>query len=200
MRNYKIIGLTGPTGSGKSALAEYLEKKGFIIISADKIAREVTAPNSVCLKTLAAAFGNQILNDDASLNRKALAKIAFSSKESTCLLNDITHPFIYLKVLKNAKEYIEKGNTNIIYDAPLLFESNGDLMCDYVISVLCSKEKRIKRIMLRDNITEEQVAQRISAQHSDEFYSKSSDYCVSNNSDLESLYLQADKILKALGY
>lgn len=200
MRNYKIIGLTGPTGSGKSAFAEYLEKKGFIIISADKIAREVTAPHSVCLKTLAAAFGNRILNDDASLNRKALAKIAFSSKESTFLLNDITHPFIYLKVLKNAKEYIEKGNTNIIYDAPLLFESNGDLMCDYVISVLCSKEKRIKRIMLRDSITEEQAAQRISAQHSDEFYTKSSDYCVCNNSDLENLYLQADKILKALGY
>lgn len=200
MRNYKIIGLTGPTGSGKSAFAEYLEKKGFIIISADKIAREVTAPHSVCLKTLASAFGNRILNDDASLNRKALAKIAFSSKESTFLLNDITHPFIYLKVLKNAKEYIEKGNTNIIYDAPLLFESNGDLMCDYVISVLCSKEKRIKRIMLRDSITEEQAAQRISAQHSDEFYTKSSDYCVCNNSDLENLYLQADKILKALGY
>lgn len=198
MRNYKIIGLTGPTGSGKSAFAEYFEKKGFKIINADKIARQVTSPNSICLKTLASVFGDDILNPDNSLNRKALASKAFLTKEKTRLLNDITHPFIYLNVLRLAREYINSGNTKIIYDAPLLFESNGDLMCDYVISVLCPMEKRIERIIKRDGITREQALLRINAQKSDDFYRESSDFCVYNDSDLDNLYFQADEILKKL--
>ncbi len=198
MRNYKIIGLTGPTGSGKSEVAKYFEKNGYKIIDADKIAREVTLRGSPCLKTLSAVFGEEILNEDNSLNRKALARIAFSSKENTQLLNDITHPFVYLKVMKIINEYIANGNTKIIYDAPLLFESSGELLCDYVISVLCSREQRIKRIMKRDNISSEQAGLRINAQHSDDFYKNKSDFCIDNNSDLENLYINADKILKEI--
>ncbi|MCH5300852.1 MAG: dephospho-CoA kinase [Ruminococcus sp.] len=195
MRNHKIIGLTGPTGSGKSAVAKYFEENGYKIIDADKIAREVTSKGSPCLKTLTAVFGKEILNEDNSLNRKILARIAFSTKENTQLLNDITHPFVYLKVIKIANEYIANGNTKIIYDAPLLFESNGELLCDYVISVLCSKEQRIKRIMRRDNIPLEQANLRINAQHSDDFYKNKSDFCIDNNSDLENLHVNVQKIL-----
>ncbi len=195
MRNFKIIGLTGPTGSGKSAFADYLQTKGFKIINADKIVREITSPNTVCLKTLCSAFGNEILNADHSLNRKALAKIAFSTKENTQLLNDITHPFVYLQVLKLIREYIENGHTNIVYDAPLLFESNGDIMCDYTLSVLCPVEKRIKRIINRDNLTLEQAQSRINAQHNDDFYIERSDFIIYNNSDLENLCKQADEFL-----
>lgn len=198
MRNYKIIGLTGTTGSGKSALASYFAKKGFKIIDADKIAKAVTAPGSVCLKTLCSAFGGEILKPDGSLNRKALACAAFSSKENTQALNDITHPFVYLGALKTAREYIDGGCTKIIYDAPQLFESNGDLMCDYVISVLCPRDIRLERIIRRDGLTPEQAKQRINAQYSNEFFIKNSDFCVYNNSDLENLYFQADEILKKI--
>lgn len=198
MRNYKIVGLTGPTGSGKSAVAQFFEENGYKIIDADKIAREVTSKGTPCLKTLAAVFGKEILNEDESLNRKSLADIAFSSKKNTQLLNDITHPFVYLKVLKIANEYIAQGNTNIIYDAPLLFESNGELLCDYVISVLCPKELRVKRIMERDNISSEQANLRINAQHSDDFYKNKSDFCIDNNSNLENLYIKSHKILNQI--
>lgn len=198
MRNYKIIGLTGPTGSGKSAVAKFFEENGYKIIDADKIAREVTSKDSPCLKAVAAVFGKEILNDDNSLNRKTLANIAFSAKESTQLLNNITHPFINHKVMQIANEYISMGNTKIIYDAPLLFESNGELLCDYVISVLCSREQRIKRIMERDNISSEQANLRINAQNSDNFYKNKSDFCINNNSNLENLYIKAHKILKEI--
>lgn len=200
MRNFKIIGLTGPTGSGKSAFADYLKQKGFKITDADKIARQVTSPDTVCLKTLCSAFGNEILNSDNSLNRKALAKIAFSTKENTQLLNNITHPFVYLEVLKQIDEYIKSGHTNILYDAPLLFESNGHIMCDYTLSVLCPVEKRIERIIKRDNLTLEQAKSRINAQHKDEFYAKRSDFIVNNNSDLQNLYKQADEFLLKIDY
>ncbi len=198
MRNYKIIGLTGPTGSGKSEAANFFEQNGYKIIDADKIAREVTLKGSPCLKTLTAVFGKEILNKDNTLNRKALASIAFSNKKNTSLLNDITHPFVYLKVMKIANEYISKGNTKIIYDAPLLFESNGELLCDYVISILCSKEKRVERIINRDNISLEQAYLRINTQHSDDFYKNKSDFCIYNNSDLENLYNNARKILNEI--
>lgn len=200
MRNYKIIGLTGPTGSGKSSFANYFQQKGFKIIDADKIARDITTNNKVCIKTLASAFGEDILNADKTLNRKVLATKAFSSKENTQLLNDITHPFVYLEVMKLAKEYIKSGETNLLFDAPLLLESNGDLLCDCVVSVLCPLEIRIKRIISRDNISESQAKERINAQNPDDFYTKSSNFCVNNNSDLKNLYLQADEILEKIGY
>lgn len=198
MRNFKIIGLTGPTGSGKGTVANYLQKKGYKVIDADSIVRQVTSPNTVCLKTLCSAFGNEILNSDNSLNRKALAKIAFSTKENTQLLNDITHPFVYLQVLKLIGEYIENGHTNIVYDAPLLFESNGHIMCDYTLSVLCPVEKRMERIINRDNLTAEQAQSRINAQHNDEYYINRSDYTLNNDNDLQSLYNQIDKVLKKI--
>lgn len=198
MRNFKIIGLTGPTGSGKGTVAKYLQTKGYKVIDADSIVRQVTSPNTVCLKTLCSAFGNEILNSDNSLNRKALAKIAFSTKENTQLLNDITHPFVYLQVLKLIGEYIESGHTNIVYDAPLLFESNGHIMCDYTLSVLCPVEKRMERIINRDNLTAEQAQSRINAQHNDEYYIKRSDYTLNNDKDLQSLYNQIDKVLQKI--
>ena len=198
MRNFKIIGLTGPTGSGKGTVAKYLQTKGYKVIDADSIVRQVTSPNTVCLKTLCSAFGNEILNSDNSLNRKALAKIAFSTKENTQLLNDITHPFVYLHVLKLIGEYIESGHTNIVYDAPLLFESNGHIMCDYTLSVLCPVEKRMERIINRDNLTAEQAQSRINAQHNDEYYINRSDYTLNNDNDLQSLYNQIDKVLQKI--
>lgn len=198
MRNFKIIGLTGPTGSGKGTVAKYLQTKGYKVIDADSIVRQVTSPNTVCLKTLCSAFGNEILNSDNSLNRKALAKIAFSTKENTQLLNDITHPFVYLQVLKLIGEYIESGHTNIVYDAPLLFESNGHIMCDYTLSVLCPVEKRMERIINRDNLTAEQAQSRINAQHNDEYYINRSDYTLNNDNDLQSLYNQIDKVLQKI--
>ncbi len=198
MRKFKIIGLTGPTGSGKTLIAEYFAKKGYTIINADKIARQVTSPHSVCLKTLAGAFGNEIINPDGSLDRKKLASLAFANKEQTQLLNDITHPFVYLEVFKKLRELSQIGVSRFIYDAPQLLESNGDMMCDFVISVICSKQIRIDRIKARDNINSKQALERINVQMPDEYYKKRSDFCIYNDSDLQSLYAKADEVLNII--
>lgn len=196
MRNFKIVGLTGPTGSGKSSLAAYLVKKGFVLIDADLLARKVLEPGSVCLQTLVSAFGKEILNEDQSLRRKKLAAAAFSSQKSTQLLNDITHPFVYLQALKDIKSFLAKGHKYILYDAPLLLESNGDLLCDYVLTVVCPKEERIKRIMRRDSLSPEDALQRIRRQQPDAFYTQNADFVVHNTMDLHHLYRETDRFLR----
>ena len=82
MRNYTIIGLTGPTGSGKSTVSRFFREEGFEIINADELAREVVSKGSVCLKQLSLVFGGDIIDENGELDRRLLASRAFSSKDS----------------------------------------------------------------------------------------------------------------------
>ena len=116
-----IIGLTGPTGSGKSTVAQSLEEAGCVVIDADKIAREVVAPGAPALKELQREFGDAILDDYGNLRRHTLANLAFSSLEKTKRLNEITHPHILRKMKENIEECRQKRKKVVVLDAPLLF-------------------------------------------------------------------------------
>jgi len=118
-----IIGLTGPTGSGKSTVAQSLEEAGCVVIDADKIAREVVAPGAPALKELQREFGDTILDDYGNLRRHTLANLAFSSLEKTKRLNEITHPHILRKMKENIEECRQKRKKVVVLDAPLLFEA-----------------------------------------------------------------------------
>lgn len=178
MRNFTLIGLTGSTGSGKSTIAEFFRQNGYIIIDADKIARQALAKDSSCLKQVCGVFGDDILNPDGGLNRQKLAERAFSSSENTQLLNDITHPWIFLQVLKICRQNIDSGKNKLLFDAPVLFESNSDIMCDAVVSVTAPKEVRLERLVKRDGLSEEQIRKRMSVQHDDDYYTSRSDFVI----------------------
>lgn len=195
MRDFTVIGLTGPTGAGKSTVSSFFKKKGFVIIDADLLARQALQPKSSCLRQVCGVFGNDILNSDGTLNRQELAARAFASKEKTQLLNDITHPWIFLRVLKICRDNIDKGNRQIIFDAPVLFESNSDIMCDAVISVVAPREIRLERLKKRDSLTDEQLEKRMSAQHDDEFYTSKSDFVIDGSLDLEKIEEIVDMII-----
>ncbi|MGN0558249.1 MAG: dephospho-CoA kinase [Acutalibacteraceae bacterium] len=184
MRTFKIVGLTGSTGSGKSTVANMLIQKGCAVVDADALSREITEKDSPCLKALSAQFGCDILNADGTLNRQKLAEKAFVSQKTVELLNSLTHPFIYMLAIKRIKEYADKGFEIIIFDAPVLFESSGDVLCDITVAVISSTENRISRIMSRDNITKAQAMQRINVQKQDEYYISQSDIIIENNGDL----------------
>lgn len=191
-----VIGLTGQTGAGKSTASKVMQKMGCSIIDADKVSREVIKPGAKCMKMLTNAFGCDIIKDNNSLNRALLAQRAFSSKENTRLLNSITHPFIIERVNEYIKMFEANGARFIVFDAPQLFESGADKLCDVIISVTAPKEVRLKRITERDNLSQEEAQQRMNAQLSEEFFKENSDFVLDGNCGLESLETLVSDILQ----
>ena len=198
MKKCRILGLTGQSGAGKSTVAEFLEQNGFYVISADLLVRKIYNSGSPCLKTIAAVFGEDIISDNGTPDRKLLAKRAFSSKENTALLSSIVHPFVTAELFTQIKKAAESGATTVVYDAPQLFESNADVICDKIISVTAEKSVRLERICKRDNISKENALMRMNAQLDEEFFRENSDYIRENNSDLSSLNVQLESLLKQI--
>ncbi len=170
-----IIGLTGPTGAGKSFISGAAAELGFKVIDCDALARVAVEKGSAGLSAVCNVFGNDILNPDGTLNRKALAQKAFSSKENTELLNKTLLPFIAELVKEQAV------GDRVLLDAPTLFESGTDSICDATVAALADSEIRLGRIMARDGLTKEEAKLRMSAGKSDDFYKKHADYIIYSN-------------------
>ncbi len=176
----RVLGLTGPTGAGKSVAAAVFAQEGCTVVDCDRVAGEVTRTDSVCLQALARAFGGEVLLQDGTLNRKRLAAIAFSSRENELKLNAITHP----PIMDRVRAEIGSAQTEaVVLDAPLLFESGADALCSQTVAVLARRAVRCRRIMARDGITEEEALRRISAQQPDEFYRRRVCAVFENNED-----------------
>lgn len=184
-----VIGLTGPTGSGKSIAASICEKYGIKLVDCDKVARKSTEKGSGALKELAKVFGADILNGDGSLNRKALAAKAFSTKENTELLNKTIFPFIKELVLS------EIDCDKVLLDAPTLFESGINSICFKTVAVLADDKIRLDRIIKRDDLTEAEAKLRMSAGKNDDFYKENADYIIYNNSDDRAFLKSFEKVL-----
>ena len=172
-----VVGLTGPTGAGKSTASKTAQALGFKVIDCDKLARVAVEKGSEGLAALIKVFGANILNTDGTLNRKKLAEIAFSTKDNTELLNRTLLPYIVMLV----KE--EMNVPLVLLDAPTLFESGINSMCNATVAVLASKEIRLKRICERDLIDEESALLRINAGKTDEFYLNNADFIIYNNTN-----------------
>ncbi len=199
MRNnkYTVVGLTGPTGSGKTLVSSMFAEQGFAVVNADEVAHKALL-NPEYIEALTAAFGRDILCEDGSISRPALAEAAFSSKENTEKLNRIAHPLIIRMCKEEFEHLYEEGFERILFDAPTLFESEGDKLCRFTIAVLADDKTRLRRIMARDNITREQAQSRMKAQKSYEFYSNRADFVIMNVGDMDSLRKCTEEIIKEL--
>lgn len=188
----KLIGLTGPTGAGKSSLKTVAEKFGYKVIDCDVLARKAVEKETEGLKALVLAFGKDILESDGSLNRGALAEKAFINKESTELLNKTLLPFIADMVMAECKD------NDVLLDAPTLFESGLNTKCTATIAVLAESGIRLSRIMARDNISEDAARLRMNAGKTDDFYIKNADYIIYNNCDIQLLKKDFSDILREI--
>lgn len=185
------VGLTGPTGGGKGAVAQVWAACGIPVIDTDRLAREVVEPGSPCLSELAGAFSPAILRPDGSLDRAALAALAFATPEANKKLQAITHPAILARCRDLLCRYREQGCRAAAVDAPLLFESGFDRECDVTVAVLAPPSVRLERICERDGLTEEQALARIHAQPPDAFYTERATYCLQNDGELDTLQVLA---------
>lgn len=187
-----IIGLTGPTGAGKSTVSAAAEQFGLRVVNCDLLARKAVEKGTEGLKALTAVFGNGILEKDGSLNRKELAAVAFKTPENTELLNKTLLPHI-VKLVKK-----ETNSKNALLDAPTLFESGLNSECVKTIAVLADKKLREERITARDNITKQQALLRINAGKSDDFYKTHADCIIYNNGDENAVITRFSNILKEI--
>lgn len=187
-----LVGITGPSGAGKGLAVKVFEKYGFRTIDADKVAREVVMPGETALQQLTDAFGRDILHADGTLNRRLLAKRAFSSRELTDRMNAIMLAEIRARMVTRAAEFAARGE-NCLFDAPLLFEAEMGALCDCRVAVVAPVEMRIARLAARDGITEEEIRKRISMQHGDDYYIARCEYVIVNDSDQASLVRQTEE-------
>lgn len=173
-----VYGLTGKTGAGKSTVAAFLKEKGFYVIDGDIIARHITDKGKPALRLLSEAFGEDIINTDGTLNRRLLASRAFSSRENTDKLNSITHPLITEEFREEIEKAEKEGYSKALIDAAALLDSDCKNLCSKIIVVYAPEEIRLKRILSRDGITEEEAETRMRAQKSDEYYFSHADIIV----------------------
>jgi dephospho-CoA kinase len=198
----KVIGLTGPTGSGKGVFGSYLSEKGIPVADTDAIYHGIIGKDGPCMEALRARFGDEIAKADGSLDRPRLAAIVFCGGEEQAVrcraLNEITHGYVLREVRLWLAEQREKGMPAACVDAPLLVESGFHRECDVTVSVLASKAVRLSRIMARDSISEAAAISRISSQKSDDFYRQNSDFVIENEGTEEEFRQKADEALERI--
>ncbi|AMA63539.1 MAG: dephospho-CoA kinase [Kurthia gibsonii] len=194
-----IIGLTGSIASGKSTVAKMLEKYRFPIVDADQVARLVVEPGEPALTEIVAAFGEEILLEDGSLNRKKLGDLIFHDPSKRAILNGIIHPAIRKEMLRQRDEWLNNGAEVVIMDIPLLFESKLQHFVEKILVVSLSEEKQLERLMERNQLNEEEARARISSQLPLSVKEEGADAVIYNESTLEKTEQQLNYILKEWG-
>ncbi|WP_159438257.1 L-threonylcarbamoyladenylate synthase [Massiliimalia massiliensis] len=193
-----IVGLTGQTGAGKSMICEILRQDGAIgIVDCDVVSRDVIMMPSV-QQRLVEYFGGEILLEDGNVNRKALGKRIFANEEDRIFLNSVMFPPITEQINKEVRQLRDQGYRIIVLDAPTLFESGANIICDSIVSVLADANLRQERIMERDSMSAVEAQNRMNAQKDDEFYRSRSEFIIENNGSQTELKEQVDRITAAM--
>lgn len=174
-----VIGLTGLIGSGKSTAANIFKAKGFVIIDADQIGKDVVNHNPELIEKLVRLFGVEIFKKNKKLNRSKLAALAFADDTSRMKLNRAVHPYL-LKELRLKLNHFKKIKKKVVIDAALLLDWNLDKICDYVFLIHASEKLRQTRIVKRGiSILDFKARQKIQIKYSQQRVR--ADFCLMNN-------------------
>ena len=194
-----VIGLTGGIATGKSTVSNILKEKGYKIIDADKIAKDIVDINCPAYNDIVQYFGKNILNKDKSINRAYLAEKIFADQILREKLNEITHP----RIIEKIKEEIEISNKEdiIFLDIPLLLEIKDsfkeyDVYMDEIWLVYCDENTTVERLMKRNNLNYEEAMKRIKSQISIEEKRKLADTIIDNTGDTDNLMRNVEKALQ----
>ncbi|MEY2827194.1 MAG: hypothetical protein RLZZ575_797 [Actinomycetota bacterium] len=189
------VGLTGGIGAGKSTVADMFSKLGAVVIRSDELARQVIEPNTPGFQKVLSRFGNQILQENGSIDRQKLAQIVFNDQNSLKDLEEIIHPLVRNKT----NELIESQTqeTIVVNEVPLLLEKKMEKMFDFLVVVISSEKNRINRLQKR-GISEPEAKKRMSLQVSDEARKSLADFLITNDGNIDQLEADVAKVWQAL--
>ena len=188
-----IIGITGGTGCGKTTLLNLIAARGGLILDCDAIYHELLISDKAMLEAIENRFPGVIEN--GALNRKKLGAIVFADENALLDLNRITHAAVKTEVLRR----LEDAPVLAAIDAIGLFEGNLAPLCDVTVAVTAPEEARVKRLMLRDDISEDYARSRIRAQHREDWFRERCDYVLSNNGTLDAFATNCLAFLDTIG-
>lgn len=194
-----VIGLTGNIASGKSLVSGILKELGARVIDADIVAREVVAPGTAGWRKIKETFGEGVLNPDLTVNRQILGSKVFNDPQQREKLNAITHPVIVEKIQAEVNTFRRSGpgpDKVLVVVAPLLIETDSDILVDEVWLVVIPEETQIERLIKRDGLTREQALARIRSQMPVSEKKKYAQVIIDNSRDTDSTEKTVRKIWK----
>ena len=200
-----LVGLCGRSGSGKGYIAKMFAEYGIPSVDTDAVYREMTSPAddrsilSPCMNELIGRFGEQILAPDLSLNRAVMRALVFGGdKEALADLNRITHRHILEKTQETAEQFFRDGFPIVLIDAPVLYESGFDRMCERVVCVTAPEDVIVSRIMKRDGLSGEDAKKRLASQKTREELEDRADYVIFNDDERPVLYERVKRCTESL--
>ena len=191
----KIVGLTGGIGSGKTTVAKLLESKGYSVYYSDIRAKEIVNNNAFLKTRIIQLLGDKAYDQDGKYNRKWVAQKVFNNEKLLLELNKIIHP----AVKSDFEFWVREQKGDFIFkETALLFELNLDKNCFKTILVTADERLRIKRVMERDGKTYQEIENIIQKQIPEKEKRKRADLIIENNTDLENLGKEVERMLLEL--
>lgn len=178
------VGLTGPTGAGKTTVLQGFEELGFVTIDCDELYHLLLETSAELVKELTDRFGGSILNSQGKLDRKALGRVVFGDEVALSDLNAISHRYVRAACQAMTRQAEEQGAVGVVYDAIALWESGLAEGCNVTVAVIAPEEVRLKRIMARDGIDEAYARSRIAAQKGNEFFTDRCAFTIVNDGSI----------------
>lgn len=194
---FRIIGLTGGVGSGKTLVAAYFEKVGIPVINLDSLGRELSDSSADIIQQVEKHFGAEAIKD-GKLNRAHLRQVIFTHPDYRLLLESILHPIIWSEFHRRVDALKSQGHSLVICEAALLIESGHFRDLDGLIVVDAPADLRLARVQQRDGISKELAARMMEAQVGDGVRRDSADYLIVNDSDVAALEEKTKNLVEKL--
>lgn len=191
----KIVGVTGGIASGKSTVSNIIKDLGFTVVDADQAARDIVEPGHETLKEVVSAFGEEILNEDGTLNRGKLGSIIFHNDDKRLMLNAIMHPAIRNHMEEQKEAAFSNGEEVVFMDIPLLFEGEQTQSFDVSLLVYVDADIQLQRLMARNELSEDEALARIRSQMPISEKKVLADAVINNNGTIEQSKQQLIDIL-----
>jgi len=199
VRRFLLVGLTGSIATGKSTVSRMFAHLGARVIDADLLAREVVMPGQPAYARIVEEFGPQVVQEDGSLDRKALGAVVFADAAKRKRLEEITHPAIGLRQQRILSVLDEEAFEGVvIWDAALLVEGGGVAKMDRVVVVYADPETERRRLMERDGLSDADARARVASQMPVAEKVKLADHVIDNSGTREETERQVGTVYGAL--